>query len=186
MWQNWFFNLFFSFLFTQPAKLKIESIIYTFFFKNINPKCCCSILKFRNQPILRFDVILQHDWPIEQCLLHIRVFFGGKTNRPCFDLFIHWLIKHLTNTYRDHFSRPYENRCMWINQNLATINKFLNFWTAWSLNSCTVKVARKFNRSNGWTDIFHSPRELSIILSLVRQQNYTCLTFTSCCSCDWF
>ena len=32
----------------------------------------------RNQSILRFDVILQHDWPIEQCLLHIRVFFGGK------------------------------------------------------------------------------------------------------------
>ena len=33
----------------------------------------------RNQSILHFDVILQHDWPIEQCLLHIRVFFGGKT-----------------------------------------------------------------------------------------------------------
>ena len=32
----------------------------------------------KNQPILLFDVILQHDWPIEQCLLHIRVFFGGK------------------------------------------------------------------------------------------------------------
>ena len=31
----------------------------------------------RNQLILRFDVILQHDWPIEQCLLYIRVFFGG-------------------------------------------------------------------------------------------------------------
>ena len=85
------------------------------------------ILKFRNQPILRFDVILQHDWPIEQCLLHIRVFFDGKTKRPCFDVFIHWLITHITNTYRDHLSRPYENRCMWINQNLATINKFLNF-----------------------------------------------------------
>ena len=26
----------------------------------------------RNQSILRFDVILQHDWPIEQCLLYIR------------------------------------------------------------------------------------------------------------------
>ena len=39
----------------------------------------------RNQSILRFDVILEHDWPIEQCLLHIRVFFGGKTS-PCFDL----------------------------------------------------------------------------------------------------
>ena len=64
----------------------------------------------RNQPILRFDVILQHDWPIEQCLLHIRVFFGGKTKRPCFDLFIHWLIKQITNTYRNQFSRSYENR----------------------------------------------------------------------------
>ena len=28
----------------------------------------------RNQQILRFDATLQHDWPIEQCLLHIRVF----------------------------------------------------------------------------------------------------------------
>ena len=63
----------------------------------------------RNQPILRFDVILQPDWPIEQCLLHIRVFFGGKTKRPCFDLFIHWLLKQITNTYRNHFSRSYEN-----------------------------------------------------------------------------
>ena len=64
----------------------------------------------RNQSILRFDVILQHDWPIEQCLLHIRVFFGGKRKRPCFDLFIHWLIKQITNTYRNHFSRSYEKR----------------------------------------------------------------------------
>ena len=41
----------------------------------------------RNQSILRFDVIPQHDWPIEQCLLHMRVFFGGKTKSLCFDLF---------------------------------------------------------------------------------------------------
>ena len=52
----------------------------------------------RNQPILRFDVILQHDWLIEQCLLHIRV-----SKRPCFDLFIHWLIKQITNTYQTIF-----------------------------------------------------------------------------------
>ena len=64
----------------------------------------------RNQPILRFDVILQHDWSIKQCLLHIRVFFGGKTKTPCFDLFIHWLKKQITNTYSNHFSRSYENR----------------------------------------------------------------------------
>ena len=59
----------------------------------------------------RFDVILQQDWPIEQCLLHIRVFFGGKTKSLCLVLFIHWLINQITNTYRNHFSRPYENRC---------------------------------------------------------------------------
>ena len=32
----------------------------------------------RNQWILRYDIILQHNWPMEECLLHIRVFFGGK------------------------------------------------------------------------------------------------------------
>ena len=64
----------------------------------------------RNQPILCFDVILQHDWPIKQCLPLIRVFFGGKTKRPCFDLFIHYLLKQITNTYRNHFSRSYGNR----------------------------------------------------------------------------
>ena len=58
----------------------------------------------------RFDVILQYDWSIEQCLLHIRVFFGGKTKSPCFVHFIHWLIKQITNTYGNHFSRSYENR----------------------------------------------------------------------------
>ena len=60
----------------------------------------------------RFDVILQHDWSIEQCLLHIRVFFGGKMTSPCFVPFIHWLIKQITNTYENHFSRSYENRSM--------------------------------------------------------------------------
>ena len=58
----------------------------------------------------RFDVILQHDWSIEQCLLHVRVFFGGKTKSPFFVLLIHWLIKQIINTYGNHFSRSYENR----------------------------------------------------------------------------
>ena len=61
----------------------------------------------RNKLILRFDVTVQHDWPIEQCLLHIRVFFSGKTKRSCFDLFIHWLIKQITNTYRNHRRDPF-------------------------------------------------------------------------------
>ena len=52
----------------------------------------------RNQSIPHFDVILQHDWPVEQCLLLISVFFGstvffgGKTKSPRFDLFVHCLI----------------------------------------------------------------------------------------------
>ena len=69
----------------------------------------------RNQSILCFNIILQHDWSIEQCHLHFRVFFGGKTKSPCFDLFIHWLIKQITNTYRNHFSRSYENRSLFLN-----------------------------------------------------------------------
>ena len=60
-----------------------------------------------NQQIFRFDVILQHYWPINQCLLHIRVFLGGKMKRQCFDLFIHWLIKqiHVTNTCQNPFGK---------------------------------------------------------------------------------
>ena len=76
---------------------------------------------FRNQWILRFDVMLQHDWPIEQC--HIRVFFGGEKKRPCFDLFIHWLIKQRTNTYCNQFSRSYENR-----SNGASLLRCFVFW----------------------------------------------------------
>ena len=48
----------------------------------------------------------QHDWPIEQCLLHIRVFFGTKTKGPCFDLFIHWVMK-LTNN--EHLPKLFFN-----------------------------------------------------------------------------
>ena len=64
----------------------------------------------RNQPILNFDVILQHDWPIEQCLLHIRVSLAGKQRGHVLKTFIHWVMKQITNTYRNHFSRSYENR----------------------------------------------------------------------------
>ena len=33
----------------------------------------------------------------------IRVFFGGKTKSPCFDLFIYWLTKQIKNTYETTF-----------------------------------------------------------------------------------
>ena len=39
---------------------------------------------FRNRSILRFDVALQHDWPIEQCLLHIRVFVWRENEESVF------------------------------------------------------------------------------------------------------
>ena len=86
---------------------------------------------------LRFDVILQHDWPIEQCLLHIRVFFGGKTKRPCFDLFIYWLIKQITNAYRNYFSRLYENRSNLNTEQLST--QFFN-WSKIRLVWCELAL----------------------------------------------
>ena len=70
-----------------------------------------------NQSKLRFDVMLQHDWPIEQCLLHIRVFFGGKTKSPCFDLFRYPLAdsvkannEHLANIFQGHTKISLSNR----------------------------------------------------------------------------
>ena len=84
---------------------------------------------------LRFDVILQHDWPIEQCLLHIRVFFGGKTKKSCFDLFIYWLIKQITNAYRNYFSRLYENR-----SNLKQLNTQFFNWSKIRLVWCELAL----------------------------------------------
>ena len=65
--------------------------------RNSGEKTSCPELS-RNQSILRFDVTLQLDWAIEQCILNVRVFFGGKTKSSCFHLFIHCLIKQITNT----------------------------------------------------------------------------------------
>ena len=48
--------------------------------------------------------------------------FGGKTKSPCFDLFIHWLMKQMTNTYRNHFSRSNENRSIKCLENLNSLN----------------------------------------------------------------
>ena len=64
----------------------------------------------RNQPILRFDVILQHDWPIEKWLLHIR-FFGGWGNEEAMFWSFQPLADETNNEHlRNHFSRLYENR----------------------------------------------------------------------------
>ena len=47
---------------------------------------------------------------IEQCLLHIRAFFGGKTKRPFF-LSFHPLAHETNNELLpNHFSRSHENR----------------------------------------------------------------------------
>ena len=95
----------------------------------------------RNQSLLRFDIILQHDWPNEQCLLHIRVFFGGKRRRPCFDLFIHWLIKQITNTYRNHFSRSYKNHSKCSPTNSLAVTSSIPLSTA-EANSIPIFISR--------------------------------------------
>ena len=56
-----------------------------------------------NQPILRFDVTLQLNRPIERCLLHIRVFSGGKTKRPCKLWYFHPLA---VKTNNEHLPKP--------------------------------------------------------------------------------
>ena len=99
----------------------------------------------RNQSILRFDVMLQHHWPIEQCLLHIRVFFGGKTKSPCFDLFIHWLIKQIMNTYRNHFSRPYENRSNAMDSGFHVLDSVFFVSETWTPDSSRLVGFRTLN-----------------------------------------
>ena len=104
----------------------------------------------RNQPILRFDVILQHDWPIEQWLIHFRVFFGGKTKRPCFHLFIDWLRKQIKNSYRNYISRSYENRsikhwlgkvwCFWISGCLWSMVRRLREVIAFEGRLCSLSL----------------------------------------------
>ena len=115
-----------------------------------------------NQPILCFAVILQHDWPIEQCLLYLRVFFGGKTKWPCFDLFIHWLLKQLTNTHRNHLSRSYENRSNW------AISDCANCWSRAMVDDHgNEEVVAQF------VSLFLSgailPRKLSLIWAFLRR-----------------
>ena len=59
--------------------------------------------------INRYFALMSYDWPIKQCLLHIRVFFGRKTKRPGFYLFIHWLIKEITNVLTETIFQGHEN-----------------------------------------------------------------------------
>ena len=60
-------------------------------------------------------------------------FLGGKTKRPGFDLFIHWLINQITNTCRNHFSRSCEN---------CSIKRYKQ--QKWSLKNCTFQSSSFF------------------------------------------
>ena len=73
-----------------------------------------------------------------KCFLHTRVFFGGKTKIPCFDLFIHWLIEQIMNTYQNHFSRSYENR--------SIISIYQANFSTWRELSADVSIAIKLKR----------------------------------------
>jgi len=51
----------------------------------------------------RFDIILQHDWSIEQCLLHIRVFVWRENEEFMFCSF-HPLADKTNN---EHLPKPF-------------------------------------------------------------------------------
>ena len=56
----------------------------------------------RTQSILRFDIILQHDWPIEQCLLHIRIFWQENEES------MFWSFHPLADkTNNEHLPKPF-------------------------------------------------------------------------------
>ena len=55
-------------------------------------------------------------------------FFGRKTKGPCFDLFIHWLIKQIAIIYRNHFSRSYENRSIQFDKLVAFSSLVADPW----------------------------------------------------------
>ena len=116
----------------------------------------------RNQTILRSDVILQQDWQIEQCLLQRR-FFGGKTKSPCFDLFIHWLRKQITNTFQNHISRSYENRCM-INKQERLMRQ------RWNLRALAGILLKVIFKGCTYTDVLFLGRPHILIDCLKRHQ----------------
>ena len=71
--------------------------------ERLGEKTSCPIELARNQLILRFDVILQHVWPIDQCFLNTRIFFGGKTKSSCSYPIIQWLIKQIKHSPKPFF-----------------------------------------------------------------------------------
>ena len=73
-----------------------------------------------------------------KCFPHTRVFFGGKTKIPSFDLFVHWLIEQIMNTYQNHFSRSYENR--------SIISIYQANFSPWRELSADVSIAVKLKR----------------------------------------
>ena len=73
-----------------------------------------------------------------KCFPHTRVFFGGKTKIPSFDLFVHWLIEQIMNTYQNHFSRSYENR--------SIISIYQANFSTWRELSADVSIAVKLKR----------------------------------------
>ena len=75
---------------------------------------------------------------------------AGKRRVYILIFFIHWLIKQITNTYRNHFSRSYKNRSI-----KKILNKFhhraltmIMFCWFWRQNSKSCKVGPTFSSSN--------------------------------------
>ena len=128
---------------------RIQTLVaFDWFSERSGEKNCHARELSRNQSTLCFDVMLQHHWQIEGCPLHIRVFFGGKTKSPYFDLFIHWLIKQIMNTHRNHFSRSYENR-----SSLSCYKDLIwNYLTCTAVHS--VNLVSWVRSSNRWIIFF--------------------------------
>ena len=82
-------------------KLQYSPTVWNTLSERSGEKTSCQ-RTFYNQSILSFDVILQHDWPIEQCLLHIGVFHGGNEEA------MFWSFHPLADkTNNEHLPKPF-------------------------------------------------------------------------------
>ena len=86
---------------------------------------------FEKSPVLRFDVILQHDRPIEQSLPHIRVFFLTRKRRVHILIFsFHPLAEKAKNEClpKPVFLRSYENSSITRLEKINTSLIMIQIW----------------------------------------------------------
>ena len=86
-------------VFWHQSEARTAATVWNWSGKTLSPGALLAVLYFSFVPY--FSASLDFRSPPLSASGSPRM--GGKTKSPCFDLFIHWLIKQITNTYRNLF-----------------------------------------------------------------------------------